>query len=87
MSRYCNACVTHEKLKLTEPAKYEQYKLSRECGINHRSSAHAMEKDGAVNIFNRSINKIKMRYINVYGDTKRFAFIENIYPSIKGTKF
>ena len=31
MSRYCNACVMHEKLKLTDPAKYEQYKLSHEC--------------------------------------------------------
>ena len=41
MSRYC---VMHEKLKLTDPAKYEQYKLSHECGINHRGSAPAMEK-------------------------------------------
>ena len=47
----------HEKLNVTDPAKYEQYKLSNECGINHRGSALAMEKGGAVNIFNRSINK------------------------------
>ena len=81
MNRYCNACVMHEKLKLPDPAKYEQYKLSHECGINYRGSAPAREKDG-VNIFNRSINKNKTRYINVYGDgdTKRFAYIENIYP-------
>ena len=30
MSRYCNTCVMHEKLKLTDPAKYEQYQLSHE---------------------------------------------------------
>ena len=47
----------HEKLKLTDPAKYEQYKLAHECGTNHRGSALAMENDGAINIFNRSINK------------------------------
>ena len=58
MSRYCNAGVMHEKLKLTDPAKYEQHQLLHECGINHRGSAAAMEKDGAVNIFNRSIKKI-----------------------------
>ena len=57
MSRYCNACVMREKLKLTDSAKYEQYQLPHVCGINHRGSAPAMEKDGAANIFNRSINK------------------------------
>ena len=91
MSRYCNACVMQEKLKLKGPVKYEQYKykLSHECGINHRGSAPAMEKDVAVNIFNRSINKNKMRHINLYGDgdTKSFAPIEYIYPGIKVTKF
>ena len=48
-----------------------------------------MEKEGSVNIFNRSINKNKMRYINFYGDrdTKSFASIENIYAGIKVTKF
>ena len=30
MSRYCNTCVIHEKLRLTDPAKYEQYQLSHE---------------------------------------------------------
>ena len=30
MSRYCNTCVMHEKLRLTDPAKYEQYQLSHE---------------------------------------------------------
>ena len=89
MSRYCNACVVHEKLKLTDPARDEQYQLSHECGINHRGSAPAMEKDGAVNIFNPSIKKNKMRYINIYGDgdTKSFASIEDIYPGINVTKF
>ena len=57
MSRYCDACVVHEKLKLTAPAKYDRYQLSHECGINHGGSAPAMEKDGAVDIFNRSIKK------------------------------
>ena len=79
----------HEKLKLTDPAKYEQYKLSHERGINHRGSAPAMEKDGVVNSFNLCIKEKKMRYINFYGDgdTKSFASIENIYPGIKVTKF
>ena len=30
MSRYCNTCVMHGKLRLTDPAKYEQYQLSHE---------------------------------------------------------
>ena len=50
MSRYCNACVMHEKLKVTDPAKYEQYKLSNECGINHmknRLSLLSCCKNGA----------------------------------------
>ena len=59
MSRYCNACVMHEKLKLTDPAKYEQYQLSHECGINHRGSAPAMEKDGVSMYLTASLKKLK----------------------------
>ena len=54
MSRYCNACLMCDTLKLRDRAKYEQYKLSH---INHRGTASAMEKDGVVNSFNLSIKK------------------------------
>ena len=82
MSRFCNACVSNEKLKETDPAKYEEFKASHDCRNNHKGSAPAMEKDGTVKIFKRSIDRHKMRYMNFYGDgdTKSFYAIENIYP-------
>ena len=44
MSRFCNACVSNEKLKETDPAKYEEFKASQ-------GSVPAMEKDDTVKIF------------------------------------
>ena len=44
MSRVCNACVSNEKLKETDPAKYEEFKASQ-------GSAPTMEKDDTVKDF------------------------------------
>ena len=40
-----------------------------------------MEKEGTVKIFERSVKKNRMRYMNFYGDgnTKSSTAIENIY--------
>ena len=44
MSSYCNACVSNEQLKEGDPNKYEEFKASHDCGLNHKGSAPAMEK-------------------------------------------
>lgn len=88
MSRYCNACVANDKLKDIDPAKYETFQASHACRNNHKGSAPAMEKDGTIRIFKRSIDRHKLRYMNFYGDgdTKSFYAIEDIYPKYRKVK-
>ena len=85
MSRYCQSCVSNEHLKETDTEKFEEFQASHECGINHKGSAPAMEMKGTIKIFERSVKKNKMRYMNFYGDgdTKSFTAIENIYPDYR----
>ena len=42
--------------------------MTHECQINHEGSSTSMESKGAVQIFNRSIEKHKLRYVNYIGD-------------------
>ena len=53
--------------------------------FNHRGSAPAMEVEGIVAIYNRSILNNSLRYIDFYGDgdTKSFKNIENTYPEMQ----
>ena len=68
MSWYGKACISNEKLKENEPAKYKQLKLLH--GINHKAQY------GTVNIFKRSSAGGKTIYP---GYTQVHQF-ERIYP-------
>ena len=82
MSRYCNKCTFNEKRKYTDPDKYAKFKTSHVCMVNHKGSAPAMERDGTVNIFQRSMSTRNLQYTTFVGDgdTKSFTAIENMYP-------
>ena len=90
MSRYCNACINYSKYKDSNPEQYKQLTESHEpeCMVNHRGSAPAMEVEGTVAIYNRSISKNGLRYVDFYGDgdTKSFKNIENTYPGTQVRK-
>ena len=48
-----------------------------------------MENEGTVEIFKRSVQRNKLRYIHFYGDgdTKSFSSVKHIYPGRTVTKF
>ena len=79
MSRSCKACKLKEALKRTDRNAYDGWKASHAPG---------MEVTGAKRIFNRSIDKSKLRFTEFYGDgdCKSFASIENTYAGIKVKK-
>ena len=72
MSRICKACSLHDKLRLSDPVAYDVWKADHNCKINHRGSASGMEVTGATCIFERSIEKNKLRYVEFYGDSKSY---------------
>ena len=83
MSRFCKACTLKEKLKQTDPAKYDLWKVNHTCSYNYTGSANGMEVEGAKRIFHRSVEKRKLRYSTLYGDlySKAHVAVENIYPN------
>ena len=87
MSRYCQSCVTNERLR------HRSCKISTE---NYRSLLYdesqrfcpRMEQEGVKCIFDRSIKLNGLRYTdyNGDGDTKSYLEIKNVYPDIEVKK-
>ena len=61
MSRACKACVLKEPFKKTDPLAFEEWKTSHVCKLNHSGSAGNMEPVGAKRIWERSLQKNKLR--------------------------
>ena len=53
---------------------YENWLSTHKCPINHEGSSGSMETEGTVRIFNNSIEKNGLRYVNYIGDVDSSAF-------------
>ena len=74
----CKECEVNGKLDHTSD-KYKNWLLKHKCPINHSGSSESMEKDSAVLMFCRSLDKHKLRYTTFVGDgdTSAFAHVKN----------
>ena len=70
------------------PNAYDSWKASHKCGCNYAGAAPNMEPVRALNIFERSVVKKKLRYIDPYGDgdSKSHKVIEVVYLRLKVQK-
>ena len=66
MSDKCSQCLKWSK-KTNDP-RYEEWKASHNCKINHEGSANSMETAGAVRISERSVSTRGLKYRDVLGD-------------------
>ena len=59
------------------------------CKANHVGSAGSMETDGAIKIFQLSVEKHGVRYVSYYedGDSKSYDEVKHIYPGTIVQKF
>ena len=80
MSKHCMGCRIWKNREGT-PA-YDDWRLTHNCQINHKKSAGAMEADGAVAIFKRSITTHNLRYRWYIGDgdTEAFSKVKSSNP-------
>ena len=80
ITRTYKSCLVHEKLKTSDPKRFEELKLTNVCKINHIGTASNMEPEGAKKIWERSIRKNKLRYADFYGDgdSKSFLTVKEI---------
>ena len=84
MSRFCKVCSLHQTQKKTDPEAYAKWKENHNCKINHHGSTSGMEVTGTKRIFQRSINKNKLQYIELYGDgdSKSYSSVKDVYENI-----
>ena len=85
MSKHCMGCRVWKRREGT-PA-YNEWSLNHNCQINHRKSAGAMEAEGAVAIFQRSIATHNLRYRWYIGDGDTEAFSKVKTPVLMVTLY
>ena len=75
--------VPQKKGKCTDE-EFEEWLLEQECDINFTGSSPAMEAEGAVVLWGRSIERHNLRYKWMVsdGDSKAFNSVEHIYDDI-----
>ena len=85
MTQTCKSCLLHEKLKTSDPKRFEEWKVTHVCKINHVGTASNMEPEGAKRIWERSTRKNKLHYTEFYGnrDSKSFLAVKETYQGIK----
>ena len=85
MSRYCKGCNLKKDLKVKSPPAYAEWKNAHICRYNYKSSAGGMKAEGAKRVFERSIKKHKLKYVEFLGDgdTKSYVNIKDTYPGIE----
>ena len=81
MTKICWECKRHENDRETQ--EYEMWKADHKssCKANYSGSAPAMEPEGALRIFKRSIDKHNTQYNEYFGDddTKSFNVVKDVY--------
>ena len=83
MSHYCKGCHQNNKLQEINPTAYAEWRNGHICRYNYVGKAGAMESEGAKRVFERSINKYKLRYVlNILEiGTAKAILISKIYIS------
>ena len=85
MTRTCKSSLLHKKLKNSDSKRFEEWKLTHVCKMNHIGTASNMDPEGAKRIWERSIRKNKLRYTEFYGDGDRKSFLA-VKETYKGKK-
>ena len=87
LSKACQKCAL-KKAKGVNEEEFEEWLLEHECDINFAGSSPAMECEGAVFLWERSVERHNLRYRWMVsdGDSKAFNSVENVYGEIKVKK-
>ena len=83
LSKSCKQCKKHEDDEDTPANIAWQTDHKSKCKANFQGSAPAMEPEGALRIFQRSVEYNKLRYTEYFGDgdSKSHGVVKDIYNS------
>ncbi|XP_028418587.1 uncharacterized protein LOC114544031 [Dendronephthya gigantea] len=81
LSKVCHTCKKLNKKPQTSETASLKAEHEPKCKANYEGSAPAMEPEGALRIFNRSVESNKLRYSEFYGDgdSKSYAAVKDVY--------
>jgi hypothetical protein len=81
MSRFCKQCKEHEDDEETPENIAWKIDHKSKCKVNFKGSAPAMEPEGALRIFQRSVETNKLRYTEYFGDgdSKSHGVVQEVY--------
>ena len=87
LSKHCHACSRKGYLDPTSPEFLDWWEGHQAvCCINYTGSSNAMEKDGAVRIWERSVEKYKLRYTSMISDADTSMISDadsSTYPNLR----
>ena len=81
LSKVCHTCKKLEKNPQTSETASLKADHKPKCKSNYQGSSPAMEPEGPLRIFNRSVETNKLRYSEFYGDgdSKSYAAVKGVY--------
>ena len=84
LTRYCKSCKLAENFRVSNPDRYDRWRVEHNCRQNHSGSAGSMEVECAKTIFGRSIEKNGLHYAEYFGDgdSKGYMEVKNTYEGI-----
>lgn len=84
LSKHCGVCSRMRSRFSDDSLEYQQRYAEHEpwCTVNHSGSSPAMEMEGAFVLWNRSVERLNLRYVNVIsdGDSKTVAALNVAKP-------
>ena len=83
LTKFCKQCKKHEDDDDTPENIALQIDHKSKCKANFQGSAPAMEPDGALRIFQRSVESNKLHYTEYFGDgdSKSYRVVKDVYNS------
>ena len=82
LSKFCHTCSRHKNLDPSSPEFLDWWEGHQaECNANYRGSSGGMEAEGALRMWNRSIEKYMLRYTSMIADGDSSTF-----PTISASK-
>ena len=85
MLKFYKGCIMKNDLKQKDPSAYAQWRNSHICEFNYVGTARGMETEGAKRVFQRSIERHNLHYVEYLGngDNKSYLSVKDVYEGLE----
>ena len=85
MLKFYKGCIMKNDLKQNDPSAYAQWRNSHICEFIYVGTARGMETEGAKRVFQRSIERHNLHYVEYLGngDNKKYLSVKDVYEGLE----